>query len=193
MIREVDKALHPPHLQVEPLLRTLARHRVEYALTGSVGAMAYGVQLVPRDLDIAPALTAENLEALADLLRGLRAKPKYDPSWRRGLSLEDCAGWEAKPANEENLDHRFVTSYGDFDVVPRLAGTFEHLVTRAVPMTAFTVPILVAHLDDLINLCEKWDRETDRRRLPLLLAAREGFKGTPVPADIGERLTWHPF
>ena len=126
-----------PRLEVEPLLRALARNRVEFVITGSVAALAYGVELVPGDLDIAPALAGANLARLADLLRELGAKPRYDPAWREGPSLEDCSKWVADTADERNLDHRFVTPHGDFDVVPRLAGTHEHLVARAVPTSAW--------------------------------------------------------
>ena len=174
---------------VRSLLTMLSQHGVEFVLTGSVAAMAYGVTLVPSDLDIAPALDRDNLQRLATLLRELTAKPKYVPSWTRGLSREECDRWEPKPADERNLDHRFVTSQGELDVVPRLAGEYSDLASRAVPMIAFGMPCLVAHLDDLILPCRKWSREADRQRLPELLAARARFDGGNTSGDVGERLT----
>jgi hypothetical protein len=181
--------LDSPHLELEPLIGALARHRVRFVITGSVAALAHGVDLHPGDLDIAPALDDQNLNALSGLLGELGAKPKHVPSWQKGPSREACEAWFHRPATEANLDHRFVTPHGELDVVPRLAGTYEELVTRAVTMTAFGFPILVAHVDDLIVLCEKWDRETDRSRMRALLAARGGLDRGPADRDIGARLS----
>jgi hypothetical protein len=73
-------------------------------------------------------------------------------------------------------------------VVPRLAGTYEELSKRAVRVAAFDATIRVAHLEDLIALCRAWDRETDRQRLPELIAARDRA-GVTDPLDVGRRLT----
>jgi hypothetical protein len=167
----------PRPLDLQPLFRALARHRVEYVLTGSVGAMLHGVELVPGDLDIAPALDGENLERLARLLGELGAKPKFVPSWSKGPSEDECARWSPDPATEQHLDHRFVTPHGELDVVPRHGGTYEKLAPRAVTITAFGHEVRVAHVDDLIALCAKWNRDTDRRRVPLLEAVRDRSEG----------------
>jgi hypothetical protein len=177
-----------PHLELEPLIGALARHRVKFVITGSVAALAHGVDLHPGDLDITPALDEQNLDALSGLLGELGAKPKYVSSWQQGPSREACEAWLQLPATEANLDHRFVTPRGELDVVPRRAGTYDELVTRAVTMTAFGFPILVAHVDDLIVLCEKWDRDTDRRRMPALLAARGDLDRRSAERDIGAQL-----
>ena len=68
-------------LDARALLERLERHRVRHVLGGSVAAMAYGVDLVPGDLDIVPELEPSNLERLGTLLRELGAKPKYVPRW----------------------------------------------------------------------------------------------------------------
>ena len=178
----------PVPLDLERLLAALSRHAVQYVITGSVAALAHGVELSPGDLDIAPALTPQNLAALASFLAELGAKPKHVPTWQQGPSREACERWLAQPATETNLDHRFVTRYGELDVVPRLAGTYDQLISRAVHMTAFELPILVAHLDDLISLCERWGRGTDQARLPALNALRSGLDGSSAGRDVGARL-----
>jgi hypothetical protein len=178
----------PVPLDLERLLTALSRHEVQYVITGSVAALAHGVELSPGDLDIAPALTAKNLDALAGLLDELGAKPKHVPTWRQGPSREACERWLAHPATETNLDYRFMTPYGELDVVPRRAGAYDELITRAVHMTAFELPILVAHLDDLISLCERWGRGTDRARLPVLNSLRSGPEGSSTGRDVGARL-----
>ena len=43
------------------LLGALEAHSISYVLIGSVAAQAYGVDVQPGDLDIAPALDADNL------------------------------------------------------------------------------------------------------------------------------------
>jgi len=182
----------PAHLDLQRLLAALSRHAVHYVITGSVAALAHGVELSPGDLDIAPALTPENLTALARMLAELGAKPKHVPTWQQGPSREACERWLAHPATETNLDHRFVTPYGELDVVPRLAGTYDELIGRAVSMTAFGLTIRVAHLDDLISLCEKWGRGTDQIRLPVLNSLRSRPEGSSTGRDVGARLGRDP-
>lgn len=181
-------AISEAPLRLSLLINALARHDVVYIVTGSVGALAYGVDLVPGDLDIAPALTDENLRSLGALLRDLGAKPKYVPTWKSGLTREECERWIPEPADEKNLDHRFVTRHGELDVVPRLAGTHAELAVRSVTTTAFGAGLRVAHVEDLIALCRKWGRPRDLERLPALFAARERFEKEGLPADIGRRL-----
>jgi hypothetical protein len=176
-------------LRIGRLLGVLHEGRVEYVLTGSVAAMAYGLALVPRDLDIAPSLETGNLDCLATVLRQLGAKPKYAPTWLHGPTREQCEAWIPEPADEVNLDHRFVTAYGELDVVPRKAGSFAELAPRAIRVCAFGIQVRIAHLDDLVLLCERWDRPTDRRRLPALVAARDAFEPSAMPGDVTERLT----
>ena len=184
-----EMATHPPHLDIESLLAALARHDVDFVLTGSVVGMALGVAHSPGDLDVAPAIDDANLGRLAGMLRALGAKPRHDPAWRRGLSEEGCERWAPDPPTGQNLDHRFVTRFGELDIVPLHAGTFDHLASHAVHVLAFGLPIRVAHPDDLIALCERWARETDRRRLPALRVAGEALVRTGLPADIGARLS----
>ncbi|MDP8911862.1 MAG: hypothetical protein M3M94_07350, partial [Actinomycetota bacterium] len=61
------------------LVAALEDADVRYVLTGSVAAAVYGVEVEPRDFDIAPDLADENLRRLAGLLASWNAKPRYDP------------------------------------------------------------------------------------------------------------------
>jgi hypothetical protein len=122
---------------------------VDYVVTGSVAALAYGVPTEPRDLDIAPALDPSNLARIAELLREWGAKPHFDPDWEQ-VTEEDCERWTPDPATAENLDHLFETRHGLFDVVPQRSGVFEELAPRALVASLDGAPVRVAHPCDLI-------------------------------------------
>jgi hypothetical protein len=73
------------------LLGALEAHSIRYVLIGSVAAQAYGVDVQPGDLDIAPALDADNLARLAQLLLEVDAC----------LPESDVVGqWEVQPGGE---------------------------------------------------------------------------------------------
>lgn len=119
-------------------------------LTGSVAAGLYGVPVAPRDFDIAPRLSEDNLQQLASLLAEWGAKPMYHPNWEGSLSLEAIELWQPFPATPENLDHLMVTPYGPFDVVPKISGEYDDLLRRSLAVETFGMRINVAHPDDLI-------------------------------------------
>jgi hypothetical protein len=121
----------------------------------------YGVAVAPRDYDVVPETTAENLERLAAVLVDLGARPHFDPAWP--FTQEDCDAWTAHPPTEENLDHLYDTRHGLFDVVPRRAGSYEDLATRAVRLEG----VQVAAVDDLIAQL-RLDKPKHRARLAAL-------------------------
>ncbi|MEX2645828.1 MAG: hypothetical protein WD249_06155, partial [Gaiellaceae bacterium] len=128
----------PP--DVPALLRLLTEQGVRYVVTGSGAVMLHGVDLVPGDLDVTPALDRENLERLAALLGVIGARPDpeafghwgEDGRWvRREPTPEELVS-KPDPADPDSFDHLYESDYGAFDVVPRLVGTFEELLPRAV-------------------------------------------------------------
>jgi hypothetical protein len=167
------------------LLGMLGRGGVDYVVAGSVAAMAFGVDLVPGDLDVVPSLDPANLERLGLLLHRAGAKPRHVPGWREGLDREACERWRPEPFDLAALDHRFVTPWGDLDVVPLKAGRYDELGPTAVSFTAFGCAIQVAHPDHLIAQLDRWDRPRDRARRAALVDARARFLSgeTPPPLD----------
>ena len=143
----------PPDIQC--ILTALIAHGVRYVLFGSAGAVAYGADLTPGDLDICPDPAVENLARLAAVLRGLRAKPRHIPGWN---TVETCQAWAPDPEDIASFDHLLETVCGDLDVVARPYGptgaedrfTYAQLVELAVLNDAFGIPVHVAALDDLI-------------------------------------------
>ncbi len=155
-------------MDVRALLTELQAARVEFVLTGSVAAAAYGISMEPRDLDVAPATDDANLERLAALLSRVDARPRYEPNWP--FSREDCERWTPEPPSEENLDHLFDTRLGPLDVVPWRSGRYEELVERALILEEGRLRVLVAHPDDL---AAKMTFLKQRDRLPQLAVAAE--------------------
>lgn len=140
-------------------------------MSGSVAALAHGVPLQPRDLDIAPDLSEDNLERLAALLERWQAKPVHEPSWPESLSPEECAAWTPNPATPGRLDHLLLTTLGRLDVVPWRSGWYLDLIRRAVELEIAGSRVPVAHPDDLIATLDLRS-EKHRDRLPHLERAR---------------------
>jgi len=160
----------------------LERRGIRYILSGSVAAMAWGVDLDPGDIDIVPDLDAANLRSLGALLHDVGAKPKYVTGWAQGPSEEACARWTPEPFDAAALDHRFLTPWGELDVVPTKSGTYDALHPRAVTVEAFGVRVRVVHIEDLIAQGASWDRPRDQSRREALVAARERHvKGEALP------------
>ena len=65
------------HLNYRQIALDLAAYNVHYVLTGSLAAALYGVPVQPRDFDIAPERTPDNLQRLADLLAAWNARPLH--------------------------------------------------------------------------------------------------------------------
>lgn len=156
----------PP--EISELLGVLARHGVRYVLTGSVAALAYGVDIGQAgDLDITPALDEENLSRLGMVLRDIEAGidpdapmghwetlPDGEKKWRAGAPTQELreqqAHWNADPADVSNFDHLFCSRLGNFDVVPEVSGTYDALMRRAVRMDVWGYAIWVVHVDELL-------------------------------------------
>ena len=166
------------------LLGLLEEAAVDYLVAGSVAAMAFGVDLVPRDLDIVPSLDPHNLERLGRLLQRVGAKPRHVPDWSQGPDHDACERWRPEPFDAAALDHRFVTRWGDLDVVPVGAGPYEELRRTAVTLTAFGRAIRFAHPDQLLVQLERWNRPKDREREAALIAARTRLHSGEQPPSL---------
>jgi hypothetical protein len=160
----------PP--DVPALLSLLDEHGVRYVVTGSGAAMLHGVELVPGDLDVTPALDHENLERLAGLLEAIRAQPDpeafghwgEDGRWvRREPTPEELVA-KPDPADPDSFDHLYESDHGAFDVVPRLAGTYDELRTRAVELDG----VWVESIADLLATTTVPRRDKDAESVRLL-------------------------
>lgn len=166
---------HVPHIQhpkrppaIPELLELLERFGIRYVLTGSVAALAYGVDIGQAgDLDITPALDVENLSRLATLLQDIEAGADPDGTFGHWEKQQDGerkwvvdeatpelraqqANWSPNPEDASTFDNVFCSRLGNFDIVPELSGTYESLMKRAIRINAWRRAIWVVHIDELL-------------------------------------------
>jgi hypothetical protein len=131
-------------------LRSFVQHfrpfGVEYLVIGGQAAVLYGSPVPTFDVDLCYRRTAENLERLANALRGLH------PALR-----------SAPPDLPFRLDSRslalgcnfpFQTDFGPFDLLGCVEpfGTYEDLRPRAESARVGDVDVFLIGLDDLITI-----------------------------------------
>lgn len=125
---------HPaerPAPDVAAIVCALARHEVDWVLTGSAVLVAYGADLRPGDLDVVVDPKPANLARLAALLVRIQAVPAYFRDWLDGPTLRQCLNWTPEPVSASRLDHRFVTDLGMLDLPPEMTGRYARLRPRA--------------------------------------------------------------
>jgi hypothetical protein len=160
---------HPKRApDIPELLGVLERYGIRYVLTGSVAALAYGVDIGQAgDLDITPALDEENLSRLGAALQEIEAG--LDPDGQFGHwethqngekkwvvdaatpeLLAERANWRPDPADASTFDCLLCSRLGNLDIVPDLSGAYETLMWRAVRMDVWGSTIMVVHVDELL-------------------------------------------
>lgn len=146
-------------LDPEALVRTLAKHRVQYVMIGAMAARLYGFPRMTADADITPARDRENLRRLATALKELEARV-YTEGIPDGLEF-DISDRTLARANVWNL----VTSAGRLDIVFAPSGTegYDDLAAHAVVFRAFGTRIEAARLEDILRSKEAADRPHDRQ------------------------------
>jgi hypothetical protein len=137
------------------LLRRLITAEVEFVLIGGFAAVAYGVTLVTRDVDICCRFSESNLmkiqKAFADL------NPVHRPRTDLPLNLtpEQCAGLK-------NLYLK--TDWGIVDCLGEVlgVGNFDEVATHSVELELPIGKCRVLDIDALIKAKEALDRDRDR-------------------------------
>ena len=140
-----------PVLDVEAILSTLARHRVDYVLIGGIAATLHGSPRATWGLDLTPAPSRENLSRLAAALRELGAEGIDVPSEAGSLTTTTRAGrvgvWLA-PAGGQS---------------------YETLTPNAETYHVFGLRVRAASLGDVIRSKLAVARNTDLANVSLLL------------------------
>jgi hypothetical protein len=152
----------------EAMLSALAEARVRFILIGGMAAVLYGDVGVTVDIDVVPERTDENLERLAEALRGLgaRIRTESDPD---GLPF-DCSMEFFRNLPPDAIVN-MTTVAGDIDVTFCPSGTsgFADLRRDAIDIQAADrLHIPVASLEDVIRSKAAAGREKDRLALPRL-------------------------
>ncbi len=148
------------------ILRVLAEHRVRYVLVGGIAATLRGSPSMTYDIDVAPDLSADNLERLAAALRDLGAVRYTEPD-------EDIA----QPRADEMSARveQFASPIGYIDVLRELRaiGGYARLIEAAELIEVAGTAVYVAALDDIIASKEAAGRPKDLAQLPALYALRD--------------------
>lgn len=149
-------------------LAALARKQVSYCLVGGVAVNLHGVPRMTYDIDLAPAMSVENLARLEDLLgeMGLRCRLPVrlvdfsDVAYRDGM--RDARNLIAVTFTDPRDPLREV----DVLVSPPVAAS--DLVERAVVLDLDGIRVPVASLPDLIELKRRAGRAQDADDVRLL-------------------------
>lgn len=167
-----------PEFDPERLLAALADGGVQCVLIGGMAAIVHGDVGVTLDLDITPAFDDDNVERLAAVLRGLRARIRVEGE-PEGLPFDCSAEFLRNLGPEEILN--LTTSCGDLDLTftPSGTGGYEDLRRDALSLPVGGATMLVASLPDVIRSKEAAGRDKDRVALPRLRALLERLRTRP--------------
>lgn len=137
-------------------LAHLTAYGIDFVVVGGIAATLQGTSRDTFDLDICPAMDRANLDllgrALIDIdarLRGIEEDVPFVPDGRTLGSMEILT---------------LATSLGPLDLLMRPAGAppYASLRRRATRMDMGTSAVLVASLDDLIEIKSSAGRDKDR-------------------------------
>lgn len=137
------------------LLRRLIAAEVEFVLVGGFAAVAHGVTLVTRDVDICCRFTEANLMRIQKAFADLHPVHRSRPDLPLGLTPEQCAGFK-------NLYLK--TDLGVVDCLGEVLGVgdFDAVSKHGVEVELPGGKCRVLDLDALIRAKEAMDRDHDR-------------------------------
>jgi hypothetical protein len=161
----------------ERMLSALADRNVRFILIGGMAAVLHGDVGVTVDIDVVPEPSDENLERLAEALRGLGARIRTEGE-PEGLAF-DCSAAFFRNLSPESIVN-ITTEAGDLDITFRPSGTsgYSDLMRDAVKIEAADrLHIFVASLEDVIRSKQAADREKDRLALPRLRRLLDRVRG----------------
>jgi predicted nucleotidyltransferase len=155
-----------PEFDPRGLLRRLTEGGVDYVVIGGIALVAQGHVRTTRDLDIAFADDAANLEALGRVLTDLDARLR---------SVDDEIPFTADARTLAGIQLLTLeTSLGWLDVhkvVPGVA-RYDDLRRRAVSVSFDGLPVRVASIDDLLAMKRAAGRDIDRSDIAALEAIK---------------------
>lgn len=165
-----------PDLDLDRLVETLDRHRVDYLLVGGVAAIGHGAARTTYDVDCVPRPDLANLDRLADAMRELGAR-----IFAQGLSDEEAKQLPI-PLDGRTLARgesaTWMTDAGRLDVLASIDAPdgrrvgYDELATKASIVRGAGVTIRAAGLDDMIASKEWAGRPKDLAALDELRALR---------------------
>ena len=149
------------------ILKTLDQHHVRFVVIGGIAGRLWGSTTVTNDLDICYGRDRSNLKVLADALRELKVK-------LRGADRDLPFVTDARTL-ELGDDFTFTTVAGNLDCLgtPKGSGGYEALARAATKMDVGGLTVLVASLEDLIQMKRAAGRPKDLVEVEILSAVRD--------------------
>jgi hypothetical protein len=137
------------------LTRRLVEGQVEFVLVGGFAAVAYGVTLVTRDVDICCRFTDTNLMRIQRAFADLHPVHRSRPDLPLALTPDQCASLK-------NLYLK--TDLGPVDCLGDVLGVgeFESVLRQSVELELPFGKCRILDLDALIRAKEAMDRDHDR-------------------------------
>jgi hypothetical protein len=138
------------------LLTTLVRERVRFVVVGAYAAQLRGVAVTTLDLDITPALEADNLDRLARVLHDFGATVRIENQTLGPVRLPA----DGALIGRTSILNLHLPEVGDVDVIHEAGPTgseppldFAHLEPRATrePLRAGGVRLLVMSEEDWVD------------------------------------------
>ena len=144
-----------PSLRADEILRRLTTRGVDFVVIGGIAAVLHGSAQATYDLDICYATDQANLEALGQVLVGLRARLK-------GIEKQLPFVPDASTLRRTEV-LTMVTDMGELDVLARPAGGpgYEALRRHAERFDLDGFSVLVASIEDLIAMKRAAGRTKD--------------------------------
>jgi predicted nucleotidyltransferase len=157
-------------IKVEPTLRLLTQHQVEFVIVGGVAISAHGSSYLTYDLDVAYARTRDNSNRLAAALAPYHPRPRDFPA--------DLPFVRDAQTIRQSANFTLTTDLGNVDLFGEVTGlgVFEQVRAQSVVMTLFGIQCRVLSLDALIIAKRAAGRAKDLLVLPELEALREVSK-----------------
>jgi predicted nucleotidyltransferase len=151
-------------LDLEHIVRTLAKHRVRFVVIGAFAALAHGSPFPTEDVDVTPERSRENLARLSEALHELEARIRTH-AVAEGLPFDHDAD-SLGAAGVWNLQ----TPFGDLDIsfVPTGTEGFQQLDRGAIDLDIDGIVVRMASLEDIVRSKQAANRDKDRRHLPVL-------------------------
>jgi predicted nucleotidyltransferase len=154
-------------LDVLELLRTLARHGVDYVVIGGVAVQVHGHRRTTMDLDLVPAPSEENYERLSAALEELDARQREVEPGSVEISPSDPGRLATAP-----IVPPLVTRHGQIHILNEVkdAPPFAELRQRALVVELEDIEVRIVGLDDLIRIKRASGRPPDLADIAALTA-----------------------
>jgi hypothetical protein len=148
------------------LTRRLIAGRVEFVLVGGFAAVAHGVTLVTRDVDICCRFTETNLVLIQKALADLHPVHRSRPDLPLVLTPEQCA-------NLKNLYLK--TDLGIIDCLGEVLGigNYDEVARHSIELALPAGKCRVLDIDALIRAKEAMNRDHDRITIKQLIEIKK--------------------